>query len=150
MQSEHSLRAWRAVRCPSRVNRVVLTTASDRRLGLSRCPSNRKAMDSTHRPSHSDKQHKLRRLSPLPGLRRIPSVLFGRTSVMTLQPQLCASRASSSSSPSIFYAAVKPATSLNSRADRDSIRKPCGSHTLRKRQLPPLPHHSKLADAPCD
>src|SRR5215831_11434149 len=62
---------------------------------------------------------------------------------------------SSVPSASIFYAAVKAATSINSRADRERIHKPCGSHTLHKPQLPPpqlppLPHHSKLVDAPCD
>jgi hypothetical protein len=60
---------------------------------------------------------------------------------------------------SFFYAAVKPAMSLNSREDRKRIHKPCGSHTFRKPPLPPPPlpppplpppHHSKLADAPCD
>jgi hypothetical protein len=54
-----------------------------------------------------------------------------------------------------FLCCSEASDGLNSRADRDSIHKPCGSHTLRKPQLPPpqlrpLPHHSKLADAPCD
>ena len=72
--------------------------------------------------------------------------------MMTLQPQLCC--LSCILFVEYVYAAVKPATSLNSRVDRERIHKPCGSHTLRKPQLPPpqlpLPHHSKLADAPGD
>jgi len=74
---------------------------------------------------------------------------------MTLHPQLCASDERPLSPASAFYAAVNRATSLNSTADRERIHKLCGSHTRRKLQLPPpqlppLPHHSKLADALCD
>src|SRR5262249_61203886 len=82
---------------------------------------------------------------------RIPPVRFGRTSVMTLLPQLLRPLMRPLRRlRQFFLAAVRPATSLNSRADRERIHKPCGSHTLRTPQLLPPPHHSKLADAPCD